>query len=118
MDVKTHVKEVVNLPASTHVTHCVLPAVMTLVLLVVTLDAKRLVTQHVQTLVKDAMADVKKLVQMVVKVVTVDVNLLVQKVVKDVDFVEIGCDDGHKSNKNNRGKLEDEKYLSQSGTNK
>ena len=68
---------------------------MTLVLLLVTLDAKRLVTQHVQMLVKVVMADVKQLVQMVVKVAMVVVNLLVQKVVKDVyTFVENGCDDG------------------------
>ena len=59
-----------------------------------------------QTLVKVVTVVVKQLVQKDVKVVTVVVNLLVQKVVKDVyTFVEIWCDDGHKSNKNNRGKL-------------
>ena len=72
------------------VTQCVPITVMTLVLLLVTLDAKRLVTQLVQKVVKVVTVDVKQLVQKDVKVVTAVVSLLVQKVVKDVyTLVEI-----------------------------
>ena len=92
--VKQLVQKDVNLLAITTVTQCVPLAVMTLVPLLVTLDAKRLVTQHVQMLVKVVMVAVKQLVQTVVKVVMAVVSLLVQKVVKDVyTFVDNGCDD-------------------------
>ena len=60
---------------------------MTLVLLLVTLDAKKVVIKNVQQVVKDAMADVKKVKVAVVRYVKVAVKHSVQAIVKALELV-------------------------------